>query len=98
MAHQTRLKYADEVKSYIWDRYQQGDALKEFGRSCDRTSSSIHGLLSRTGGIRPRERNDLHRHSALQSARKYLEVLSLGYRSVQLLPNWSGNLPLCAGK
>ena len=56
MAHRTRLKYTDEVKSYIWDPYQQGDALKAIGRSCDRTSSSIHGLLSRTGGIRPRER------------------------------------------
>jgi IS30 family transposase len=56
MVHRTRLKYTDEVKSYIWDRYQQGDALKAIGRSCDRTSSSIHGLLSRTGGIRPRER------------------------------------------
>ena len=56
MARLTRLKYTDELKSYIWDRYQQGDALKAIGRSCDRTSSSVHGLLSRTGGIRPRER------------------------------------------
>ena len=56
MAYRTRLKYTDEIKSYIWDRYQQGDALKAIGRSIDRSSSSIHGLLSRTGGIRPRER------------------------------------------
>ncbi len=56
MAYRTRLKYTDEIKSYIWDRYQQGDALKAIGRSTDRSSSSIHGLLSRTGGIRPRER------------------------------------------
>ena len=56
MAYRTRLKYTDEIKSYIWDRYQQGDALKAIGRSTDRSSSSIHSLLSRTGGIRPRER------------------------------------------
>ena len=56
MAYRTRLKYTDEMKSYIWDRYQQGDALKAIGRSFDRSSSSIHGLLARTGGIRPRER------------------------------------------
>ena len=56
MAYRTRLKYTDEIKSYIWDRYQQGDALKAIGRSIDRSSSSLHGLLSRTGGIRPRER------------------------------------------
>jgi len=56
MAYRTRLKYTDEMKSYIWDRYQQGDALKAIGRSFDRSSSTIHGLLSRTGGIRPPDR------------------------------------------
>ena len=56
MAYRTRLKYTDEMKSYIWDRYQQGDALKAIGRSFDRSSSTIHGLLSRTGGIRPADR------------------------------------------
>lgn len=56
MVYRTRLKYTDEMKSHIWDRYQQGDAVKAIARSFDRTSSSIHGLLSRTGGIRPPER------------------------------------------
>ena len=26
MTYRTRLKYTDEMKSYIWDRYKQGDA------------------------------------------------------------------------
>lgn len=56
MVYRTRLNYTDELKSYIWDRYQRGDALKAIGRSIDRSSSSIHGLLLRTGGIRPRDR------------------------------------------
>jgi IS30 family transposase len=56
MAHRTRLKYTDEMRSYIWDRYQLGDSIKSIGRSFDRSSSSIHQQLARTGGIRPRER------------------------------------------
>ena len=56
MAHRTHLKYTDEMKSYIWDRYQQGDSVWSIARSFDRSSSSIHGQLARTGGIRPPER------------------------------------------
>jgi len=56
MAYPTRLKYTDEMRSYIWDRYQLGDSVKSIGRSFDRSSSSIHQQLARTGGIRPRER------------------------------------------
>ena len=56
MAHRSRLKYTDEMRSYIWDRYQIGDSVKSIGRSFDRPSSSIHNMLARTGGIRPPER------------------------------------------
>ena len=56
MAYRTRLKYTDEMKSYIWDRYQNGDAIKAIARTFDRPSSSIHRQLAITGGIRPRER------------------------------------------
>ena len=54
MAYRTRFKYTDEMKFYIWDRYQQGDAIKAIARSFDPTSSSIHQQLALTGGIRPR--------------------------------------------
>ena len=56
MAHRRHLKYTDEMRSYIWDRYQQGDAVKAIARSFDRPSSSIHRQLAVTGGIRPPER------------------------------------------
>ena len=56
MIYRTRLKYTDEQKSHIWDRYKQGDAVKAIARDFDRTSGSIHGQLAVTGGIRPRER------------------------------------------
>ncbi len=56
MVYPTRLKYTDEMKSYIWDRYQQGDSVWSIARAFDRSSSSIHNQLIRTGGIRPADR------------------------------------------
>ena len=53
MAHRTRLKYTDSMKSYIWDRYQQGDSIWSIARAFDRPSSSIHRQIAVTGGIRP---------------------------------------------
>ncbi len=53
MVYPTRIKYTEEMKSYIWDRYQQGDSVWSIARSFDRSSSSIHQQLSRSGGIRP---------------------------------------------
>lgn len=56
MAYPKRIKYTDEMRSYIWDRYQAGDAVKAIGRSFNRGSGTIHTMLARTGGIRPPER------------------------------------------
>ena len=56
MARRARIKYTDEIKSYIWDQYQLGESVTAIGRHFDRPSSSIHLQLARTGGIRPAER------------------------------------------
>ena len=55
------LRYTDDMKSYIWNRYKAGDSVKSIARSFDRPSSSIHGYLSRTGGIRPPARRRAQR-------------------------------------
>ena len=57
MARRPRLHYSKALKHEIWDRYQRGESLWSIARLLDRHSSSIYALLSRTGGIRPPERN-----------------------------------------
>jgi len=53
MARRPRLNYTAELKAELWDQYQRGLSLSEIGRSINRHSSSIYGLLAPTGGICP---------------------------------------------
>jgi len=65
MPRKTRLHYNDDMKSYIWGRYKTGDPVWSIARSFDRSSSSIHGYLSRTGGIGPLQRKRPNRSLSL---------------------------------
>lgn len=53
MSYRTRIKYTSAQRAEIWDRWQRGESLNAIGRAFDRPSSSIFGLLSPSGGIRP---------------------------------------------
>ena len=74
MVYRTRLKYTPEMKSYIWDKYEQGNSICSIGRSFHRPSSSIHRQIALTGGIRPPERK--RRPQALNLAER--EEISRG--------------------
>ena len=58
----------------MWDRWQKGDSLHAIARLFDRSHGSIAGMLSRTGGIRPRQR----RRSPLALALAEREEISRG--------------------
>ena len=56
MNYRTRINYTQAQKHEMWERWARGESLKSIGRYFDRGSSSIYGVLSRSGGIRPSER------------------------------------------
>jgi len=56
MKRRRRLYFTSEQKTEIWDRWQRGESMTSTGRGFGRESSSIHPLLSCSGGIRPRVR------------------------------------------
>lgn len=56
MKQRPRIYYSTEQRADIWDRWQRGESMSSIGRLFERDSSSIFGVLSRTGGIRPTER------------------------------------------
>ena len=53
MSMRTRLHYTEADKALMWDRWSKGQSLHEIGALFGRHHSSIRGVLSRTGGIRP---------------------------------------------
>ncbi|MFT7461275.1 MAG: IS30 family transposase, partial [Planctomycetota bacterium] len=56
MKHRTRIYYTETDKALMWDRWQRGDSLQSIAQLFGRNHSSIAGILSRTGGIRPPKR------------------------------------------
>ncbi len=74
MKYRTRIYYSEEQKSLMWDRWQKGESLHAIARLFDRSHGSIAGILSRTGGIRPRQR----RRSRLSLTLPERETISRG--------------------
>jgi len=56
MVYRTRINYTPAQKAEIWDRWKSGESMSSIGRAFERESSSMFGLLSPTGGIRPSSR------------------------------------------
>jgi IS30 family transposase len=56
MKYPTRIYYTETDKSLMWDRWQKGESINSIARHFGRSHSSIQGILSRTGGIRPAPR------------------------------------------
>ena len=79
MAYRTRIYYSAAQKSEMWDRWQRGESLNAIGRAFERSSSSVFGQFSPTGGIRlaPRKRS---RHALSLFER---EMISRGIASDQ---------------
>jgi hypothetical protein len=56
MKYRTRIYYTEEQKTVMWDRWQKGDSLHAIARLFDRYHTSIQGIFSAAGGIRPARR------------------------------------------
>ena len=64
----TRIYYTEAQKAVMWDRWRQGWTLHQIAQLFDRAHTSVHGILSRTGGIRPPTRT--RRATALSLAER----------------------------
>jgi IS30 family transposase len=56
MKYRTRIYYTEEQKAVMWDRWQKGDSLHAIARLFDRYHTSIQGIFSAAGGVRPARR------------------------------------------
>jgi DNA-binding CsgD family transcriptional regulator len=53
MKYRTRTYYTDAQKALMWERWKQGWTLHQIAHLFHRAHTSVQGILSRTGGIRP---------------------------------------------
>lgn len=81
MSYRARINYTAEQKSEMWERWKNGESLKEIGRAFERGSSSIFGQLSPTGGIQPAPR----KRSRLALSLSEREEISRGLVGMQSL-------------
>jgi IS30 family transposase len=56
MKYRTRIQYTETDKALMWERWRRGESLQAIAQLFDRNHSTIGGILSRTGGIRPSAR------------------------------------------
>ena len=56
MKQRARIYYSAEQRNLMWDRWQKGESMHAIARLFDRGHSSVQGILSETGGIRPAQR------------------------------------------
>src|SRR5512145_2319247 len=53
MKRRTRTYYTDAQKALMWERWKEGWTLHQIAQLFNRAHTSVQGILSRTGGIRP---------------------------------------------
>jgi len=51
MNRQPRIYYTDTQRALMWERWKAGWTLHQIGHLFDRPHTSIHNVLSRTGGF-----------------------------------------------
>jgi IS30 family transposase len=56
MKQRRRIYYSAKQINLMWDRWEKGDSMHAIARLFDRGHSSVQGILSQTGGIRPAQR------------------------------------------
>ena len=79
MKRRTRINYSPSQRALMWDRWQRGESLKSIGRLFERGSSSIYGILSVSGGIRPPPRKRSPLALTLADREEISRGLALGH-------------------
>jgi len=68
MKYQTRIYYTETDKALMWDRWQKRDSVQTIAQVFERNHSSVTGIFSVTGGIRPSKRKRVNAALSLPDA------------------------------
>jgi IS30 family transposase len=56
MQRRPRIRYTENEKALMWERWQKGDSLHQIAQLFDRHHPSIQRILAASGGIRQPQR------------------------------------------
>ena len=59
------VRFSEEERLEVWDRWQAGDANRLIGRDLGRSAASIRAFVESWGGVRPEPRARSPRHLSL---------------------------------
>ncbi|MGJ7512745.1 IS30 family transposase [Variovorax sp. GT1P44] len=87
MAYRTRTYYTDSQKALMWERWREGWTLHQIAQLFNRPHTSVQGILSRTGGIRPPERSRSSMALTLAEREEISRAMAAGFsiRSIALI-------------
>jgi len=92
MRYRKRTFYSEADKQVMWERWQRGDPIRDIAQLFDRHHSSVQGIFSKAGGVRPRPR----RRSRLALTAYEREEISRGLvigRSIRSIAGLLGRAP-----
>lgn len=92
MKYPKRIYYTEADKALMWDRWERGESLHSIAQHFGRSHSSIQGILSRTGGIRPRQRSRSRRSLSLAEREEISRGIASG-RSLRAIALRLGRAP-----
>jgi IS30 family transposase len=78
MKRRPRIYYSDSQKALMWERWKQGATLHQIGQLFDRPHTSIHKILSQTGGFQPVQRCRAARALTLQEREEISRAMVAG--------------------
>ena len=92
MKYRKQIRYSEEQKSQMWDRWQKGESLCSIARLFDRGHSSISRIISITGGIRPPKRRRSRLALSLSEREDISRSLAMG-SSMRMIATQLGRSP-----
>ncbi len=72
------VRFSEEERLEVWDRWQAGDANRLIGRDLGRSAASIRAFVESWGGVRPAPRKRSKRHLSLQEREEISRGVAAG--------------------
>ena len=86
------VRFTEEGRVVVWDRWQAGDANRLIGRDLGRSPGSIRAFVEASGGVRPPVRRRSPHHLSLTEREEISRGVAAGDSMWMVAtPSWSGS-------